>query len=301
MRVSTGGTSLAVVEEEGDVRRLVEELIAECGAVLVRGLDFTDVAGFHAVVEEFGAPLIESYRGGNTPRSKVGEGVFTSTEYPAQYEISLHNELSYAHWWPDRVYFGCLTAAESGGATPVCDGAALLDSLPDAVRSAFEDRGIAYHQHLHGGFGLGKSWQSTFETDDRDAVAEFLAEADAEHSWTDAGGLRVTQRRPATRPYQGHAVWFNQADQWHPSTLPSDEAAELLDLFDDPADLPHWVTYGDGTPIPESDVDAVRVAARGNRVAVPWRPGDLLVVDNMAVLHGREPYTGQRRVVVAMS
>jgi len=277
----------------------VDRQLADCGAVLVRGIGFTDAAGFRKAVADFGAPLIDSYKGGNTPRSAVGEAVYTSTEYPADFEITLHNELSYAHVWPERLYFGCLVAAETGGATPVCDGRALLNDLPDAVRDRFVERGVAYHQHLHGGLGLGKSWQSTFETDSRDHVAEFLTRAEAEFSWTAQGGLRVIQRRPAVRPHPaGHTVWFNQADQWHPVNLPD---PELLDMVDDPRDLPQWVSFGDGDPIDDNDVHAVLDAARRNRVAIAWRPGDLMVVDNMAVLHGRDSYTGARRIVVAMT
>ena len=301
MRVTAGGTTLTVLDG-GGVPEEVEHHLAETGAVLVRGTGFTDAAGFHDQVARYGVPLISSYRGGNTPRTAVGDAVFTSTEYPARYAISLHNELSYAHSWPQRLHFGCLVAAETGGATPVCDGSALLNDLPGPVRERFTSRGVVYHQHLHGGHGLGKSWQDTFETTDRGEVEEFLAATCAEHTWTRLGGLRVIHRRPAVRTHaRGHDVWFNQADQWHPSTLPGDDAADLLDLVDDPADLPHWVTYGDGSPIPESDVEAVRAAADRNRVAVPWRPGDLMVVDNTAVLHGREAYTGDRRVVVAMT
>ncbi|WP_143219185.1 TauD/TfdA family dioxygenase [Actinokineospora bangkokensis] len=301
MRVSAGGTTVAVLDGDGHTPDEVERHLAETGAVVVRSTGFTDIPGFHERVERFSAPLIGSYRGGNTPRTPVGGAVFTSTEYPARYPISLHNELSYAGTWPDRLYFGCLVAARTGGATPLCDGRALLEHLPDPVRERFTSRGVTYHQNLHSGHGLGRSWQDTFETADRGEVEEFLAGAGAEHSWTRSGGLRVTHRRPATREHaRGHEVWFNQADQWHPSNLPGEGAADLLDLVDDPADLPHWVTYGDGAPIPGSDLDAVRAAADRNRVVVPWRPGDLVVVDNMAVLHGREAYTGPRRVVVAM-
>lgn len=299
MRVQAGGTTLAVVDAHEDPQTQVEQLLDECGAVMIRGAGVTDAAAFQHRVAGFGAPLIDSYKGGNTPRSAVTDTVFTSTEYPAEYEISLHNELSYAHAWPQRLYFACLIAARDGGATPVCDGRALLGDLPDDVRTRFTELGVAYHQHLHGGYGLGKSWQATFETEDRDVVSAFLTRADAEYTWTPQGGLRVVQRRPGVRQHPaGHTVWFNQADQWHPAGLPDQD---LLDLVDDPADLPQWVTYGDGTPIDKSDVDAVRLAADHNRVSVEWRAGDLMVIDNMAVLHGREAFAGDRRVVVAMT
>ncbi|WP_200300915.1 TauD/TfdA family dioxygenase [Streptomyces adelaidensis] len=312
-RRTTGGTTLAVLHIEGrveswdtgrlsEVRHRVEELLAECGAVMLRGPGVADADEFHRAVTAFGDPLIDSYRGGNTPRMTVSDGVFTSTEYPARFDISLHNELSYAHRWPSRLFFCCLVAPETGGATPVCDGRALLEDLPPKVRERFES-GVVYRQHLHGGLGLGKSWQDTFETDDRGVVEEFLDASEAEYRWTAEGGLRVSQHRPGVRtnPLTGRDVWFNQADQWHPSNLPGDEGETLLSLIDDVDDLPHWVTYGDGTPIPDEDLAEVRAAARRNRLVEPWRGGDIMIVTNMSVLHGREAYTGPRKVVVSMT
>ncbi|GGU09299.1 TauD/TfdA family dioxygenase [Streptomyces violascens] len=312
-RRTAGGTTLAILHPgartslwDGDrlraVRGRVEELLTECGAVVVRGAGIADADEFHRAVTRFGDPLIDSYRGGNTPRMTVSDGVFTSTEYPARFDISLHNELSYAHRWPTRLFFCCLTAPETGGATPVCDGRALLADLPDAVRGRFES-GVVYRQHLHGGRGLGKSWQSTFETQDRAVAEEFLKDAEADFEWTGEGGLRVTQRRPAVRrnPLTGRDVWFNQADQWHPSNLPGDESATLLALIERVEDLPHWVTFGDGTPLSDEDLAQVRAAAAANKVVEPWQPGDIMIVDNMSVLHGREAFTGERRVVVSMT
>ncbi|WP_433260464.1 TauD/TfdA family dioxygenase [Actinosynnema sp. CS-041913] len=283
-------------------RAEVEEALGTRGVVLLRGLDIGTPEQFHAAVARFGDPLT-SYRGGNTPRSKVADGVFTSTEYPPEYEISLHNELSYAGSWPRYLFFCCLVAAETGGATPVCDGRALLADLDPAVRARFTGRGVTYRQHLHGGYGLGKSWQRTFETDDRAEVERFLADADMSFEWTDDGGLRTAATRPATRthPVTGEEVWFTQADQWHPSNLPPAEREALLELVEDEADLPHSVTYGDGQPIPVADLDAVRVAAKKHEVALPWERGDVMVVENMLALHGRQAYTGARRILVSMT
>ncbi len=305
---TTGATTLPVLNtgsdhRSADVRDRVETLIADYGGVLVRGLGIEGPQRFQSVVEEFGEPLWQSYRGGNTPRSAITAAVFTSTEYPARFDISLHNEMSYANRWPAKLFFCCLVAAETGGATPVCDGKALVEDLAPEVRDRFVERGVLYRQHLHGGFGLGKSWQETFETDDPAEVEKFLIGSEATFTWTDDGGLRVSQHRPAVRthPVNGARVWFNQADQWHPSTLPGDEAATLLDVVDSEEDLPHWVTYGDGSPISEDDLNEVRLAADRNKVAVPWQAGDLLVVDNMRMLHGRQAYTGARRIAVAMT
>jgi alpha-ketoglutarate-dependent taurine dioxygenase len=309
-KVIAGGTTLVVFDITGvadagltdELRPQIDQVLGTSGVVLLRGLGLDTPEQFHALVGRFGDPLT-SYRGGNTPRSKVTEGVFTSTEYPPEYEISLHNELSYAHTWPRRLFFCCLVPAHTRGATPVCDGRALLAELDPQVRERFVERGVTYRQHLHGGYGLGKSWQQTFETDDRLEVERFLDAAGMTHEWTEDGGLRTAASRPAirTHPQTRETVWFNQADQWHPSTLPPAEAEALLELVDSEADLPNSVTYGDGQPIPVPDLDQVRTAAKQHELAFEWQRGDVMIVENMLALHGRHPYQGPRRILVSMT
>lgn len=244
-----------------------------------------------------------AYTHGTSPRTKVAAGnVYTSTEYPSEQTIAMHNELSYSHKWPSRLLFYCATPPGSGGATPVVDGTLWLASLDEKVRDAFAG-GIRYAQNLHDGFGLGRSWKQTFETDDRKQVEAFLDEGQFTWNWTSDGGLRmVSPVRPAwiRHPVTGEEVWFNQADHFHPAALGDDVARELAQILP-PEELPQSVTLADGSPIPDEYV--LHVHDRGLELAVDvdWKQGDLMVIDNVAVGHGRRPYTGDRRVLVAMS
>ncbi|MET7329822.1 TauD/TfdA family dioxygenase [Nonomuraea sp. NPDC005650] len=244
-----------------------------------------------------------AYTHGTSPRTKVAAGnVYTSTEYPSEQTIAMHNELSYSHTWPARLLFYCATTPGSGGATPVVDGELWLESLDEEVRDAFAG-GIRYSQNLHDGFGLGRSWKQTFETDDRAVVEAFLDAGSFDWKWTADGGLRmVSPVRPAwiKHPATGTEVWFNQADHFHPAALGDDVARELAQILA-PEELPQSVTFADGGPIPDAYVRHVYDRGLELAVDVDWRQGDLMVIDNVAVGHGRRPYTGDRRVLVAMS
>ncbi|MCW3817570.1 TauD/TfdA family dioxygenase [Micromonospora sp. DR5-3] len=277
----------------------VDELLVSERALVFRG--FGVPPDRLTEVYDKALPNRLAYVHGNTPRTKVGDNVYTSTEYPAEYTISMHNELSYAHAWPSRLMFYCEVAPETGGATPVVDGEAWLAALDPEVREAFAD-GICYRQNLHGGRGFGNSWQQTFETDSREEAERYLTETGATFEWRPDGGLRVSQLRPSTinHPVTGVEVWFNQADQWHPAALGEDTASALAQIL--PKDeLPQYVTFADGNPIPDEYV--IQVRDRGLEVAVDvdWHAGDLLLIDNILVGHGRRPFTGPRRVLVAMS
>ncbi|MFD9394246.1 TauD/TfdA family dioxygenase [Streptomyces sp. NPDC060000] len=298
--ISAGsGAGVAALAEWLDATPDLQGLLDREKALVFRGFGVTeDQLG--PVMDRL-LPNRLAYVHGNSPRTKVGDNIYTSTEYPAEFTISMHNELSYAHSWPARLMFCCVTAAETGGATPVVDAALWLEALDDEIRERFAD-GIRYTQNLHGGVGLGKSWQETFETQDREQVDAFLAASRAVGEWRRDGSLRVTQLRPATtlHPRTGAQVWFNQSDQWHPAALGDETAAALARLL--PADeLPQSVAFADGEPIPAEYVLQIRDRALEAAVDVNWRRGDVLLIDNLLVAHGRRPFTGARRVLVAMS
>jgi alpha-ketoglutarate-dependent taurine dioxygenase len=276
----------------------LDELLARRKALVFRGFDVT--AGTLDSVMDLLVPGRLAYVHGNSPRSKVGKNIYTSTEYPPELTISMHNELSYAARWPSRLLFYCEKVAEAGGATPVVDGARWLESIDPEIRKAFAG-GVRYTQNLHDGKGLGKSWQATFETDKRQEVDAYLADANATWSWN-ANGLRISQVRPATtrHPVTGEEVWFSQFDQWHPAGLGDATAMALAQIMSE-EEMPQSVAFADGSPIPADYAVHVRDQGLSEAVDVEWRTGDLLLIDNVLAGHGRRPFTGQRRVLVAMS
>ena len=36
-------------------------------------------------------------------------------------------------------------------------------------------------------------------------------------------------------------------------------------------------------------------------VVFPWNEGDILMLDNMQVAHGRNPFSGERKIIVSMA
>jgi alpha-ketoglutarate-dependent taurine dioxygenase len=284
-------------------RAEVETQMLRHGALLFRGFEIDSQEKLLRAVRGFGGEMLD-YVDGNSPRKKLGSGVYTSTEYPPEFFISLHNELSYSNRWPSRLFFCCVTPAEDGGETPLADSRRILQRLPAGVREAFRTRGVKYIRNLHGGLGFGPSWQATFETESRADVEEFCRATGTDASWNEDGSLTVTQIQPATRihPVSGEEVWFNQADQFHPSTHPKAIYDSILALYGGREELmPQTAMFGDGGPIDVAMLDAVRQTVRDETRLFRWERGDLLMIDNMLVCHGRRPFTGARKILVAMT
>jgi alpha-ketoglutarate-dependent taurine dioxygenase len=94
-------------------------------------------------------------------------------------------------------------------------------------------------------------------------------------------------------------VFFNQAHLFHVSNLGAEPAAALVNLFG--ADrLPRNAFFGDGGELDPADLDRIRAAFRDAAITFPWAAGDVLLLDNMRMAHGRRPFTGTRRVVASL-
>lgn len=278
---------------------LVETRLLQDGALLFRGFP-VDARSFRRIANVLAGELI-NYVEGSSPRLTLGGGVYTSTEYPPEYEISPHNELSYAHQWPGRIVFFCESEPHTGGETPIVDSRKVLEQLAPDVSERFRRTDLAYVRNLHGGIGPGLSWQAVFETSDRSVVERYCQEGEIEYAWTPNGGLRTRQVRKAVRrhPKTGEAVWFNQADQWHVSNLDRGTREALLATTAE-ADLPINVYYEDGSPLETAILEHIRATYQKEAIVFRWQRGDVLLLDNMLMAHARRPFTGTRRIVVAM-
>jgi alpha-ketoglutarate-dependent taurine dioxygenase len=270
------------------------------GGVLLRGFDALGAAGFDRLVTSFGQPLL-TYEFGSTPRSKVEKGVYSSTEYPADQWIDQHNEQSYTLNWPASIWFYCDIAAEQGGATPVADSRLVYERLDPALRRHFAERQVMYVRNY--GNGLDLPWEQVFGTGERDQVEQYCRANRIDYEWLDDGeALRTRQvcQSELRHPVTGETVWFNQAHLFHVSNLPPAVREALLEVVDDDR-LPRNTFFGDGTSIDAAMLDEIRAVYRETTLSFAWQAADTLILDNLLMSHGRAPFAGKRRVLVAMT
>jgi hypothetical protein len=298
--VETAAENLNLVSWAASNRDWIRERIDRHGGVLFRGFDPKSVEAFESFIEAAaGEPLRYSER--SSPRSQVSGRIYTSTDYPPQYPIFLHNEQSYNLRFPAVISFFCVVSAEKGGETPIADTRKVFQRIDPEIRQRFIDRGYRYVRNFGDGFGL--TWQEAFQTDDAARVEQYCRDNGIDLEWKDAGRrLRTSQVRSvaARNPRTGELSWFNHLTFFHVSTLVSGVRDALLSEFGE-EDLPNNTFYGDGAPVEAEVMDHLRAAYHAETVLFPWRQGDVLVLDNIAVAHGRQPFEGARKVVVAMA
>ena len=278
---------------------LASKLI-EHAAIIFRGFEVNSPAQFSEFVSATGLPAMD-YRHGSTPRKQVAAGIYTSTEYPANREIPLHQENAYTNRWPRSVAFCCIVPALRGGETPIADMREVVKSIGPGLMDRLESAGVQYVRHFHDGFDL--SWRDTFQTSDPAELARLCNANGIRYEWLDerARLLRTVQtcQGVAYHSQTAERLFFNQAHLFHATSLGAEVLGALRDAFG--ADrLPRHSRYGDGSEIPGDDLLRIRSAFGGNAMTFPWQPGDVMWLDNLQIAHGRAPFHGERRILSAL-
>ena len=269
--------------------------LLEYGALLFRGFDHEASPDAFQTLREAAIPEPMAYRDRSSPRTEIAQGIYTSTDYPPAYEIAMHSELSYSDAWPRRLAFFCVRPAAAGGATPLASTRLLLSELRPETRVRFATAGVRYTRRLNPRFGL--SWQQVYGTNDRAEVEAHCRDTGIAFEWMDDDAITVHWQRPAIfrHPETGEEVWFNHALFFNAASLDPDVSRALSAEA-----APFETCYGDGTPIESETLAELAAAYQRTSSEFDWQAGDLLLVDNLLMAHGRRPYRGERSILVAM-
>ncbi|GAA0136028.1 TauD/TfdA family dioxygenase [Paenibacillus sp. YSY-4.3] len=282
-----------------DNKQTLEQQLYEYGGILFRGFNIPTVSHFERFIGII-SPSLEEYRERSTPRTAVQGNVYTSTEYPQEMWIPQHNENSYQHAWPMKIWFYSVECADEGGDTPIADSREIYRRLDPQIIKKFEEKKVMYVRNLGGGIDL--SWQEVFQTDSKEAVEAYCKKAGMSVEWLNNDRLRTKSVRPAVarHPKTGEMIWFNQAHLFHSTSLTAEIRDYLIQTLGE-ENLTRNACYGDGTPIEHSVLDEIRGVYDEIMVRYLWEKNDVLLLDNMLTTHGRAPFKGKRKVVVAMS
>ena len=283
-------------------RAWLEDALQKSGAILVREFLIEGPTAFEQCIEQaWGASTdYPGFTQSVALRKHVSGKIYTSTEYSPAFRIHLHNECAFANTWPAQICFFCVTAPSSGGETPIADSRRVLERISQTTLSRLLERGILYVRNFS--YGSSRSWERAFGTTDKARVEEICRAERVACEWLDDSRLRTRAVRPpvARHPTTGEPVWFNHINASHISSLEPDLRNALLAEFQ-PEDLPRNCYYGDGSEIEHSVIEEIRHAYEAETVTFDWKPGDLLMADNMLTAHGRHPFTGEREILVGMA
>ncbi len=270
------------------------------GAVLFRGFNVTSAEKFEQVIAATSSDAIK-YMERSSPRDSVSGNIYTSTSQPKESEIFLHTEQSFNLTFPLHIYFNCHVAAESGGCTPLADTRKIYQRIPEPIRDKLIEKGYLYQRNFMKYMYV--SWQNCYQTEDKQEVEQYCKDNQIEFSWGDNDiTLTTKQVRPAVsrHPGTGEYCWFNHCTFFNFATL-DPKVQQFLSRSYSEQEYPNHTFYGDGSTIEPEVIETLINAYEAEKTTFEWQPGDVLMVDNMLVAHGRQSFAGDRLVLTGMS
>lgn len=270
------------------------------GALLLRGYPIHTASDFSRVSSAWGNPALVSLACSAGPRIDLGGGVFTANEAPPDECIPIHHEMAQCAHPPAYVLFHCQTPPASGGCTPIIQSARVARELtlkyPTVVKR-IRRHGLRYVR-IHPpvtdhSSPLGKSWREVYNVHTREEAEAALAAEGTAWQWLEDGDhLRTV----------GPVLYPITYDP-HTDTETLFIAAETSFLGTPDRRASKAVIDGDGDTLhPETKAafEYIGDYARRESARIPWKEGDVLILDNSRVMHARDTFTPPRRILVSL-
>lgn len=275
----------------------LSENLHKYGAIILKGFNIDNAVKFKKIAGFFANDLM-SDNGEHNPIHTVG-GVYTPVAYSKKEKLLWHNENSFNKTWPLMIMFAAVMPSKVGGETPIADCRKVLNALAPEVVEEFTRKGVMYVRSH--GFGLGRTWQETYCTQSKNELINKLSNEGITVEWFGDDQFITRQIRPAIikHPITHEKAWFTQAQHWHPYCLNPVVREALLKIFPE-NQLPRNCYFGDGTRIADSMMQHILDVYQSQEIVFPWEQGDVMILDNVLYAHARNPYEGERQLLVTM-
>lgn len=249
-----------------------------------------------------------SYNGrGGVVRSSIdGTGfVDSAAGAPKELTIQFHNEMAYAAEFPKYVTFAMVKQANVDGTTTLADNMLVQQKLSASLLKKFRELGVQYIRFLHdeaekSAPDFYNSWQGAFQTSSMDVALQ---------KGNDRTHFSILKKHDDRR--LRHILWcpvfhqhptlgelfFNSVLNRHGSWMDGHSFFGKLPN----SERPYHCTWGDGNEFNDEELAEIRTAYSESTEYIRLNPGDVLVLDNLRVVHGRTPYQGSRLLGLLLS
>lgn len=277
---------------------LHEKLITH-GAVLLRGFPVRSAEAFEKLLDHTDYKNMP-YIGGAAPRNQVtASRIVTANEAPASEKIPFHHEMAQVPEPPGYIFFYCDIAPDSGGATSILHSGQACKTffaLNPEFAEKVKNEGVQYTRVMPAetdtASPIGRSWRETFKAKTRTEAEQGMQAAGMSWEWLDDDSVRTTTAvLPAIRfdEETDTEVFFNSM-------------VAVYTGWDDVRNVARKaVTTPDGAELHEGTITALIEEMDNLAVNFRWQPGDVLMINNHTVLHARQPFEGNRRILAAIA
>ncbi|XP_024532138.1 clavaminate synthase-like protein At3g21360 [Selaginella moellendorffii] len=284
-----GALARALLIEEQ--RSQLEEWLIQSGAVLLRGFEVWTAQELDSIIDALGW---EEYNymelGGLANRKRVHGKVLTANDLPLDWYVGYHNEAAYLKKPPSKIAFFAAKPPEPGtrGATPIVPGHVVYKRVLERNHLAEQllNKGrVVTYSYLN-----NRAWRMHFSAQDKQT-----AETNA-----------MKQNMTLTWLPKGEAILESQPLQ----PLFKKDSAGRMAIFTSigtflefnkmqKKDFPKsTIKFEDGTLLQDETAEELVEIMLEEEVVFSWEKGDVLLVDNSAVLHSRQKCTSKEREIL---
>lgn len=241
------------------------------GVLLFRGFE-TNVEIFTEFTNKFSKNFMD-YAGGVFNRRVINGDATVLSVNDFKNEIKVHGEMYYQKIIPLMLWFFCAHPASEAGETLICDGQRFFDELSQPLKELFSQKKLKYTGQLD-----KEAWQKRFKTDDLNVVEQICKNNDIHLKIHHDESLDLDYIASAIHPGQSETsmIFIN-------SLLP----AKVLS--------PKIVSFDDGSEISDEVMCELYEISERIAVEICWEKGDVLMVDNTRVMHGRRAFSDDKR------
>jgi alpha-ketoglutarate-dependent taurine dioxygenase len=268
----------------------IVSLFKEHGALLFRNFA-VDTKGFldftSRYCRDFSTYQGGGFRWGSLDREKIdnNETLLSVTGSTQSFGIPLHGEMYYMRHKPTLLWFYCEHPPLQAGETTLCDGKELYRQMSEDERAYFSEHRLKYVRHL-----TDDEWRVTFQTEDLEGLREWCARNDSTLAENADGSVTIEYVCPAvcTERDGSESVFINNLLVIHSAeqAIRDGAAAKAISLPRNAC--PIVVRLENDAEIPSTLVQQIERTANDLSLKVAWRAGDILMIDNTRILHGRK-------------
>lgn len=286
------------------IRPTLDELITRHGGIVLRGFPTPETADFADLIDQFPS-FLDGYVGGRAPRKQISGRVLEVTRLDASIALGVHSEMAYRSRYPKRIAFFSRQTAPVGGETTIADARHFVEAIGPELVSKIETLGIRSalnygpkSESVEDSYvdqdQLG--WNHAFGVDDPAEVDALCAARDLQPLWHDNGSLTAFASLDPflLHPKTGQKLYRSGLHRDHTAALVLNTEIRKNQKY------PTGMFLANGQNLTPEEVDHINAVCDRFTYSWHWHDGDVMMLDNLQVWHGRNPYQGTRDVQVAL-
>lgn len=296
----------------------ISSVLSENGAIILRNVGIDSLAQAEELLIQLGVEFDNHYVGGASPRSRLSDYFFTSTEAPAPYVISYHTEMCYSFERPGKIFFYCVSPPPQYGETPVFDCQQIWRGLPTELKDKIESLGVMYQRYFVAKksrlLNVYKTWMDAFNVTTQEQAEQVFKQQKLIFDWQPDGSLVTRSKVPGVikHPTTGEKclslTLYNSESASYDLKKFAHRINPISRFF-----LSSFMRFlyarknvfmrtlwGDGSEISATETRQIIDAAWKVSTLFQWQQNDLLMIDNIRYGHGRLNVVKPRVIAAAL-